>query len=486
LLDWLGQADLGVALWDARATARLLALLREGGVRSWRLLEASEVLERSLPELAEAVRRRRADPFVLDPANVLRFDLVDGLRDVVADDPRAAAAFERLRHPEQPMLAALVIAAAGDGGDPEGLARRLADRLRLGAVAEEELVDLVADRALLRAAAMRLEGLDEEPVLQLASHLGTPERTRALYLLALALGELEPWERDRLDELVSRVLGVLSQPELTGARAGSVVEQRRGEALRLVGDVSGAIERVRRAPRVYLLAHPAADVARHAALLAQLPRKGTVRAVAVPLGGEEARVEVASRDRPGLLAAVSGVLAARGLDVVEASAATWPDGAAVESFRVRSSGPASEALAAMADFEDGVADALRRSPASDPAPDLEIDFDEVGSPWHTLCEVRGEDRHGLLHTITVGFAAAGVTVQSARIETHAGIAIDRFEVTDTEGRKLDEAREHAARVAIWNGSGGPASLRDRMRRRFRPTGAASAARSSGVAGGAGR
>ena len=84
----------------------LLALLREGGVRSWRFLEASEVLERSLPELAEAVRRRRADPFVLDPAHVLRFDLVDALRDAVADDPRAAAAFERLRHPEQPMLAA--------------------------------------------------------------------------------------------------------------------------------------------------------------------------------------------------------------------------------------------------------------------------------------------------------------------------------------------------------------------------------------------
>ena len=284
LLDWLGQADLGAATWDGRATARLLALLREGGVRSWRFLEASEVLERSLPELAEAVRRRRADPFVLDPANVLRFDLVDALRDAVADDPRAAAAFERLRHPEQPMLAALVLAAAGDGGDPESLARRLADRLRLGTVAEAELVDLVADRALLRAAAVRLEGLDEEPVLQLTGHLATPERVRALYVLSLALGELEPWERDRLDVLVSRVLGVLARPELAGARAGSVVEQRRAEALRLVGDARGTIDRIRQAPRAHVLAVSTADLARHAALLDPLPRKGSVRAVAVPLG----------------------------------------------------------------------------------------------------------------------------------------------------------------------------------------------------------
>jgi Kef-type K+ transport system membrane component KefB len=472
LLDWLGQADLGATTWDARATARVLALLREGGVRSWRFLEASEVLERSLPELAEAVRRRRADPFVLDPAHVLRFDLVDALRDAVADDPRAAAAFERLRHPEQPMLAALVLAAAGDGGDPEHLARRLADRLRLGTVAEAELVDLVADRALLRAAANRLEGLDEEPVLQLTSHLATPERVRALYLLSLALGELEPWERDRLDVLVSRVLGALARPELAGARAGSVVEQRRAEALRLVGGAGGAIDRVRQAPRAHVLAVSTADLARHAALLDPLPRKGSVRAVAVPLGTWDARVEVASRDRPGLLAAVSGVLAARGLDVVAADAATWPDGAAVESFRVHTAGPATDALAAVADFENAVAEALRRPPRTEPAADLEIEFDDEGSPWHTLCEVRGDDRHGLLEMITVGFAVAAVTVHSARIETRGGVAIDRFELTDTEGRKLDEERQREARHAIWAGSGEAATLRTRVRRRLRSSGAA--------------
>jgi Kef-type K+ transport system membrane component KefB/predicted amino acid-binding ACT domain protein len=473
LLDWLGSADLGEAPWDNRATSRLLALLREGGVRAWRFLEASEVLERSLPELAEAVRRRRADPFVLDPANVLRFDLVDALRDTVADDPRAAAAFERLRHPEQPMLAALVIAAAGEGGEPAELARRLADRLRLGSVAEEELADLVNDRGLLRASAARIDGLDEEPVLQLASHLATPERVRALYLLSLALGELEPWERDRLDELVARTLGVLSRPELTGARAGSVVEQHRGEALRLVGDAPGALERVRRAPRAYLLTHSAADVARHAALLDPLPRKGSVRSAAVALGSDEARIEVASRDRPGLLAAVSGVLATAGLDVVEASAATWPDGAAVESFRVRTIGPASDALGAIRDLDASVGEALRRPPATAPGADLEIEFDDESSPWHTRCEVRGEDRPGLVHMITVGFAAAGVTVHSASIETRGGIAIDRFELSDTDGRKLDGARQHDARHAIWSGTASEPSLGARVRRRFR-SGAATA------------
>ena len=212
--------------------------------------------------------------------------------------------------------------------------------------------------------------------------------------------------------------------------------------------------RIRLAPRAYLLAHPAGDIARHAALLDPMPRKGSVRAVAVPLGSAQARVEVAARDRPGLLAAVSGVLAARGLDVLEASAATWPDGAAVESFHVRSPEPASESRAAIADLESAIEDAVRRPPASEPAPDLEVEFDDVASPWYTICEVRGQDRPGLLHIITVGFRASDVTVHSARVETRGGVAIDRFEVTDTEGRKLGEARERSARDAIWSGSVG--------------------------------
>jgi UTP:GlnB (protein PII) uridylyltransferase len=83
--------------------------------------------------------------------------------------------------------------------------------------------------------------------------------------------------------------------------------------------------------------------------------------------------------------------------------------------------------------------------------------------------------------ITVGFAAAGVTVHTARIETTAGVAIDRFEVTDTDGRKLDDARQHEARRAIWSGTtpastfGGLSRLRRRARVRASDAGGGDAA-----------
>jgi Kef-type K+ transport system membrane component KefB/predicted amino acid-binding ACT domain protein len=451
LLDWLGRVDLGGAAWDRRATSRFLDLLRDGSVRSWRFLEAAGVLERSLPEVAEAVRKRRSDPFLLDPSHLHRFELVDALRDAVTSDPHVATVFERLRYPEMPMLAALVLSLTRDGGDPVELARRVADRLRLGAQAEEALTALVRDSGLMRAASTRLDGLDEEPVLTMATHLETPERARALHLVSLALGDLEVWERDRLDQLLARVLSALNQPDLTGRRAGSVVESRRTAALRLAPS-NVVADRIRSAPRAYLLENTPEVVVRQAALLDPAPRRGVLRVHTEPIDEYQGRIEISSQDRPGLLAAVTGAFAARRIDIADASTVTWPDGAVVESYTVRAGTPFRAAIGATGDLNAEISRALREAPTADGMPDLEIEYDNDASPWYTLCEIRGEDRPGVLHTITVGFANVGVIVHSARIETIGGVAIDHFELSDTDGRKLSPDMQRAARDAIWSGS----------------------------------
>src|SRR5205823_14724012 len=129
------------------------------------------LLERSLPELADAVRRRRADPFLLDPALVLRFSLVERTRELDATDRVAARERARLEHPEWLLLAALILDTAGDDSPPIEVARRLAHRLDLGAAAEQEIALLVGDSAMLRSAARKLDGLREERVYPIATHL---------------------------------------------------------------------------------------------------------------------------------------------------------------------------------------------------------------------------------------------------------------------------------------------------------------------------
>src|SRR5207245_10958820 len=106
---------------------------------------------------------------------------------------------------------------------------------------------------------------------------------RALYLLTLALGGLEPWDRSRLDELHDLVLAALEQPDLTGLDARNLVERRRAEAMRAAGDDPAVAERIARAPRTYLLAQDAADTARQAALLEPLPSQSRARVAASQL-----------------------------------------------------------------------------------------------------------------------------------------------------------------------------------------------------------
>src|SRR5581483_5943542 len=241
----------------------------------------------------------------------------------------------QLEHGEWLLLAALILDAAGDDAEPVPLARRLVGRLDLGAAAEEEIALLVGNADLLRAAARRVDGFEEERVMQLAAHLDTPERARALYVLTIAREELDAWERARIDELLALIVAALARPTLTGREARNEVERRRLEAIALANGARRLVERIEAAPRGYLLSHGPDDVARQAALVDPLPGRAEVRVNVAAVAADEWRVEVALRDRPGLLASVSGVLAAYGLDVLDAVVATWPDGAALESFHVR-------------------------------------------------------------------------------------------------------------------------------------------------------
>ena len=349
-------------------------------------------------------------------------------------------------------MAALTLDAAGGEEPPVALARRLANRLNLGAAAEEELALLVGESGLLRAASAHIDGLTEEKVWQVATHLDRPERARALYVLTLARDDLPAWDRKRLDELLELVLVLFEQPSLTGIDARNLVERRRQEAMRAVNGRRDLTERIRYAPTAYLLTQDASDIARQVELVEPVPPAGQVRVRVHLLHSEGAawRLEVACRDRPGLLATVSGVVADHGFDIVEAFATTWPDGGALESFRLLRA-PGSAGTPEATELQLAIVDAFGRPLLADANPTARVSFDDVASPWYTLCEVECPDRPGLLRSLSVAFARGGADVHSARIATTGGVALDRFELTDRNGRKLDASRKAAIIDAIVDG-----------------------------------
>src|SRR5207253_9971811 len=137
----------------------------------------------------------------------------------------------------------------------------------------------------------RPDALEEEPVLQLATHLCSAERARALYLVSVALdGDDDVWVRQRLDALSDLVQEALAQPELTGRDTSNLVERRRAEAVRLTRDDQAAVVRIESSPRAYLLAQPPAAIAHQAALLDPVPGRGVVRVAVTSIADSAWRV----------------------------------------------------------------------------------------------------------------------------------------------------------------------------------------------------
>jgi Kef-type K+ transport system membrane component KefB len=421
LLGWLGALPSGPLRWTTSARDRFLALLETAGPRSWRLLEVSGVLERALPQLGAAIADRQAGA-PLDPIAVLHWPRLAQLQEEgrLPGDP----------HPERLLLAALVLDATQGEGDAVALARSIARQLQLGASTEHAVAALVADADLLVAASRRVDGLSEEPTLQLAAHLSSARQAEALYALSLTSDDLDDRDRARLGNLRDLLREVLGHPELVGPAATDALELRRAAASALAGDVDSR-ERIELAPRAYVLAVPPAELAMQVDLCDPLPKPGTVRVRVTAHDPGSWSVDVTSRDTRGLLARQAGVLADHRLDVMNAVAATWGDGCAIATFEVRSSRePKPETLSI------DLRAALGRPLMSRPARGVQLDFDGASSPWHTVVTVRTADRAGLLHALTTAFAAAGADVHAARVRTEAGQAVDVFELTDSKGAKL--------------------------------------------------
>jgi len=438
LLDWLAEAVPSSATWSPDLTTHLIDVIERGNSRSWRFLESAGVLDAALPELATAFRGRTGDGMSLDGTRSHRLQMMERLRVLDEEDPLSIEV-RRLEHVDRLLIAGFLVEVLEDEPDPERIARSVLRRLDLAPADVEFVLQLIDDQHLLWSAAHQPGALTEERVLQLAAHLDTPERARALYLLsALRSDDRERWELQRLRALYDLVQAALADDTLAGGEARSLAERLKGDAARLLVDEPGALERLDAAPRAYVLRTSSDALARHARLLDPPPaRQPRVAVTAADDVGWW--VDVAWQDDPGRLAAITKVLADRQMLVDDAVLATWPDGSVLDAFHIPlGARPVVEELA------DAIRHAGDQPMTTPPLPDAEVEADSAASPWHTVCEVRCTDRRGFLHALATAFAAAGIEVRSARVTAHDGLVIDRFEVTDRDGAKL--SAEHVERL----------------------------------------
>jgi len=282
------------------------------------------------------------------------------------------------------------------------------------------LVGLVRNHLLLSAVATRRD-LDDPATVDAVANAVTD--VAQLELLA-AMSEAD---------------GLATGPAAWGSwKAGLVADLVRRVTTRLSGG------EIRHQP------NPVTD--RHRGFMRQVERLGrSVVAADVPT------VTVVARDRPGLLAAVTGVFALRGLDVRSADVA-GEDGFAVETFVVeparerwpdfkliadeleavlRGTFPLEERLKEQARAYAGA----RRATAPHPV-ETRITVDNEASAESTVVEVQAEDAAGLLHGVTTALFDLDLDVVAARVSTFGHEVVDAFYVRDAvNGGKVTDVEQ---------------------------------------------
>jgi Kef-type K+ transport system membrane component KefB len=426
VVEWFGGRAGRALAWRPDDTDGLVDVLRTGDARSLRFLDVTGVLDRALPEVGEALARRRADPGELDPTRILQLPTVQRIAD---DSDRTT------------LLAALVADVCATGGPQctESLAARLEPH------EADQIAAAVRGSALLGGALANPDAMGEASILQLAEHFGSVTAVEAAHEIAAAQLDEDDWRRKELDEIRDRLLTALSHPVLRGG-SGTLVDSRRHAAIRtLEPHADAARERLEKASPAFLVSHGPSELARQAALVGVRPRRGVVRVVVDDLADPGTyRIDVSCRDRPGLLARLTDAIAGADLDVVAASLTTWPDGAVLDSFVVRG-----DTRPDPGRLTERMERRLRGKIDLASLADVEVAFDDSVFPWHTQCVVRGPDRRGLLAAIAAAFDAAKVDVHAATVGSDLEYLVEnRFQVTDRHGRKLGE-RSRAAVLATF-------------------------------------
>jgi [protein-PII] uridylyltransferase len=280
------------------------------------------------------------------------------------------------------------------------------------------------------------------------------------------------WKATLLRELYLRASDVMS-----GGFVGEARDQRiaaaQGAVRALLKDEFTAEEidaYIAKGYPFYWLSFDTEVQARHARLMREAERKGAPLTVETRVDRARAVTEVTvyTADHAGLFSRIAGALALAGADIVDAKILTMANGMALDTFLVQDrTGGAYDRKEKLARLDRVLEDVLagRLKPHVEFAQPPKVPsrthvftvpprvlIDNKASTTHTVIEVNGRDRLGLLFEVTRALTALNLQISSAKISTYGEKVVDVFYVKDLFGhkvqheRKLKDIRERLAKV----------------------------------------
>ena len=354
------------------------------------------------------------------------------------------------------------------------IARTLGPRFGLDAAETDTAAWLVEHHLLMSTIAQIRDLSDPKTIESFARVVQTMERLKLLLVLTIAdikavgPGVWTGWKGELLRALYHETETVLGGGQTDLARGERV--RRAQEELRtsLADWPDGAFAAYvhRHYPPYWLkVEHP--RQVKHARFVRDAEEAG--RSVATAFETDHFRgvteLTVMSPDHPRLLAIVTGACAAAGGNIVDAQIFTTVDGMALDTIFVsRAFDRDEDELRRAERVATGIARALKnevkiadlvagkrppkeRQKTFHVAPEVVID--NSLSNRHTVLEVTGLDRPGLLYDLTTALGKLNLNIASAHIATFGEKAVDSFYVTDLTGTKVvHPGRQAAIRRAL--------------------------------------
>ncbi|MBV9734974.1 MAG: [protein-PII] uridylyltransferase [Acidisphaera sp.] len=453
---------------------------RPSGAYWMAVLNETGFLGRFLPDWARIVGKMQFDTyhvFTVDEHTIEAIRVLNLLErgELAEVAPVASGLMDHLQSRRALYVAMLLHdIAKGRGGDHSELGAEIAQEVgpMLGLSAEEtEMVSwLVLHHLLMSQTAFKRDIDDPKTILDLADVIQSPERLRLLLVMTVAdMRAVSPkvwnnWKAMLLRELYQRVAEVLEGGLATTERDARVERAREAAASLLADWPDEELQKFLGLgyPGYWLSFDPETH-ARHARMVRcaeALGNKLTVETRPLP-SRAVTEVTVYVADHAGLFSRIAGALAVAGASIVDARIHTLTNGMALDTFWIQdAAGGAFDAPHRLARLsvliEQALSGHLRlaaeirkasrsllggRIRAIHVPPRVVVD--NSASNTHTVVEVNGRDRPGLLHDVTAAISEQGLQIASAHVTTYGVRAVDVFYVKDVFGLKVENERKLA-------------------------------------------
>jgi len=468
-----------------------------------RRMNEAGVFGRFLPDFGRVVAQMQYDMYhvyTVDEHTIFAIGILHNIETGELKDelPLATALMPTIDSRRALYLAVLLHdIAKGRGGDHSILGEQVAEKVgpRVGLTAEETetVAWLVRWHLLMSSTAFKLDIDDPETIRTFAEQVQSPERLKLLLILTVAdIRAVGPkvwngWKATLLRELYHRAADVMSGGLAADARDARV-KSHQEEARALLRDFSDAEFEafVGKTYPAHWLSFEPQQIARQARLTREAERSGAPLTVDTRVDPARAVTEVTiyTADHPGLFSRMAGALALAGANIVDARILTLSNGMALDTFLVqdRQGGAFDrpEKIAKLAVlFENVLSGRVKPHIELNEPPAIasrtrvfhvapRVLINNTASRTHTVVEVNGRDRPGLLYELTRALTQLNLQIFSAKISTYGEKVVDVFYVKDLFGHKVErEERVKAIRERLTAALAEPETAAPAPRRRAR-------------------